>query len=158
MAKKGHWINNFPLCALVYKETAEMLGYDEDEAKSMGIVKALSFSVRAKDRKFTLPGRPVVYDILYFAGARMCCVLEDGNIRAFFGGRVAKPGTYDKVVRSKIVNATSAEIYTKLRKYVKSKLSSLKRRDLDSSMTHVVYSDLAEDSKRSGFIEMIMGS
>ena len=151
------WINKLSLCAMVYRETAEMLGYDSEEAKSFGLAIALSFLIEKDNRRVCFPPKSTIYDILELGGERLCCVLEDNEyVRAFFGGKIVQPDSFDRVVRKKVIAATSTKVYINLRQHIKDALINLRFKELESKMVSNVYERFSDEVRKSGFVEKLM--
>lgn len=182
--QKKYWINRFPICALVYKEAAELLGYDEAEAKSLGHSRAIFFAAAirgfgasvpkpkpyASKEAAKKPGEmkkyyavqdklikagidPESYDIVSFAGLETYVVLEDGDIRAFFGGKVIRPEDFSRAVEDKLVMAGGKEGYEKARSYIRDKLSDLSEAELNSGAVYKVYERLRDPVREIAFLE-----
>ena len=83
MTKGKCWIGELQMCAMVYRETAEMMGYDSDEAKSFGLAIATSFLVEKNEKRLYFPPKSVIYDILELGGEKLCCIFDDSeDVRA----------------------------------------------------------------------------
>ncbi len=173
---KKYWINRFPVCAMVYREAAEMIGYDPEEAKSLGLGRAIFFAAAksgfrgagarkgygAKDyardkmkQKIALKGYDTdSVESLNFAGIAAYVIhTEDGSIRGFIGGEPIKPENYDKQVREKCILQGGRMGYLRLKIYVMKKLSELSKAELNSAAVYKLYESLRDDVRLNEFLE-----
>lgn len=175
--KRKTWINRFPVCALAYKEAAELIGYDKEEAKSLGLARAIFFAAAKSGRggaggkkkyypKKNLEDKAVAqrralkgYDTdsvetLNFAGIGSYVIhTEDGSVRGFIGGKPILPRDYDRSVKEKIILAGKEMGYLALKLYVLKRLSDLSVAELNSSAVYKIYESLRDDVRKIEFIE-----
>lgn len=176
MARK-HWVNRFPVCAMVYREAAEILGYDPNEAKSLGLARAIFFAAaksgfrRAGARPKYYPGKQYAekaesqranlrgYDTgsiesLNFAGMSSYVIhTEDGSVRGFIGEQPIKPENFDRQVKDKCIRQGGGEAYTKLKLYIVKKLSKLNRYEVNSAAVFEVYKDMRDEVRKEEFLQ-----
>jgi len=173
MAKKRKtWINRFPICAMVYKEAAQLLGYSEGEAKSLGLTRAIFFAAAKAGFKAGGAGKPKAYtkryedqkkdgikrdaqDQISFAGIGMYIVEinGEGELRGIIGGKISQPEQYDNQVKDKMVRSAGEKAYTKLQDYVVSKLNVLSKAELNSALIFEIYKEMRDDVRMTEFIE-----
>lgn len=120
----------------------------EDEAKSLGHARAIFFA--APKRGF---GPDDSCDIIRFAGLETYAILVDGNVRAFFGGKIIRPEDYDNAVRNKLLMAAGQEGYEKARVYIRGELSDLSKTELNSTAVYEVYEKLKDHVRRTTFLK-----
>lgn len=170
------WINRFPVCALVYKEAAELIGYDKDEAKSLGLARAIFFAAaksgrggagskkyypkknledKAKKQYLSLKGYDAEsVETLNFAGIGSYVIhTDDGSVRGFIGGKPIPAKDYDKSVKEKIILAGKEMGYLALKLHVLKKLSNLSVAELNSGAVYKVYESLRDDVRKIEFLE-----
>jgi len=173
---RKNWINRFPVCALVYREAAELLGYDPAEAKSMGLARAIFFNAAKNGRggaggKKYYPNKDIEkkaveqrkqlkgfdadsVEILNFAGIGTYVIhAEDGSVRGFIGGKPIPPEQYDRSVRQKIMDAGGELGYLKLKLHVIKRLSDLSPAELNSKAVYKIYESLRDDVRKMEFLE-----
>jgi len=170
--ERKYWINRFPICSLVFKEAAEMLGYDEEEAKSLGHARAVFFAAAKRgfgsgpskkssmkkyysdEKKMERQGiDPSTYEILNFAGLETYIVRENGHIRAFFGGKVIRPEEFDHADLERMIRGGGEAGYVKTRNYIRAKLSELNQYELNSGAVYKVYERLRDSVREVSFIK-----
>jgi len=171
---KKYWINRFPVCAIVYKEAAELIGYDTEEAKSLGLSRAIFFAAAkrgfkgagakkyekkydaefAKQRMKLKGYDPESVESLNFCGIGTYVIhKEDGSVRGFIGGQVITPEQYDSQVIDKCVRAGGEEGYKKLRLFIRAILSKLSKAELNSGIIYKIYERIRDDVRINEFIE-----
>jgi len=171
MARK-YWINRFPVCAIVYKEAAELIGYDPGEAKSLGLSRAIFFAAAKrgfkgaggkKYRKFEsefekqqlkLKGYDTdSVESLNFCGIGTYVIhTEDGAVRGFIGGQVITPEQYDSQVIDRCIINGGEDGYRKLRLFIRTLLSKLTRAELNSGVVYKVYEKIRDTVRASEFL------
>jgi len=171
---RKYWINRFPVCAIVYKEAAELIGYDIEEAKSLGLSRAIFFAAAKRgfkiagtkkyEKKFDaefakqrikLSGYDVnSIEVLNFGGMGTYIIhREDGSVRGFIGGQVITPEQYDNQVINKCVKAGGEAGYKKLKLFIRNLLSKLSKAELNSGIIYKIYEKIRDDVRVNEFIE-----
>jgi len=170
--ERKYWVNRFPICSLVFKEAAQMLGYDEEESKSLGHARAVFFAAAKRgfgsgpskkssmgkyysdSKKMERQGvDPKTYGILNFAGLETYIVRIDGHIRAFFGGKVVRPEEFDNADMERMIRGGGEAGYAKTRAYVRNKLSELNQYELNSGAVYKIYEKLRDSVREISFIK-----
>lgn len=165
--KPSYWINRFPVCALTYAVAAEKLGYDKDEAESMGLTRSIFFAA-AKFGKFRgqrVDVRKKIVasdaskrmdkdsdDMINFAGLGLYCVTVKGHFRGIMGGKIIEPEQFSRDVYGKMVNKAGQEAYDKTRAYIGAQLDKLNKDELNSAAVYKVYESLRDVVREVAFL------
>jgi len=167
------WINRFPVCAIVYKEAAELIGYDKEESKSLGLGRAIFFAAaknrgygaggyhkgksyekRAEEQHKNLKGFDKdSMESLNFAGIASYVIHDiEGAIRSFIGKPIL-PENFDRQVKGKCILSGGEIGYVKLKLYIVEKLSKLSLAELNSGAVYKIYESIRDEVRKTEFIE-----
>lgn len=121
--------NRFPLCSLFYYEAAKMLGYSEEESKSLAQGRAAFFAAAKMGfkQKTNVQESPVVQvNTIDFAGLAAFTVATPNGFLSCTknGDSVHEPGAYEKS-ELRISKGVGTEGLTKIRNFVRAELSKL---------------------------------
>jgi|688.fasta_scaffold11357_16 hypothetical protein len=134
--------NRFPLCSLFYYEAAKMLGYSEEESKSLAQGRAAFFAAAKLGfkQKTTLQELPTAQvNTIDFAGlAAFTIDTPTGFLSCTKNGdSIHQPATYDKS-ELRIEKAVGTEGLAKIRNFIQEQLSKLGS-DLNSDKVYKLY-------------------
>jgi hypothetical protein len=169
------WINRFPVCAMVYKEAAELIGYDKEEAKSLGLGRAIFFAAaknrgygaggyhkgksyekRAEEQHKDLKGFDKdSMESLNFAGIASYVIHDNEGATRSFIGKPILPEDFDKQVKGKCTLSGGEIGYVGLRLYILKKLSKLSTGELNSGAVYKVYEGLRDKVREVEFLEEV---
>jgi hypothetical protein len=146
-------LNRFPLFGLWNRVAAELIGYDDDEARSIGHGVAVLYAIRARgggkpksrsDAPSLLVGEPVAPDDLMFGGDPLPCEMdEDGRVlKCLVGAKTPKdaaqtPESYQQAVEEKIPE----EYLERLRSAMNTLLATYSKPELNGRLLYDTYDD-----------------
>lgn len=167
-------LNRFPLFGLWNKVAAEVLGFEEDEAKCIGHAVAVLYAIRAQGGR-RVPKHPkeaakipagdkaeaLATDEIGFGGDSLACKLdEDGRVLECLVGcqgpkdKGQTPKSYDFNVRSKFKD----DFYTQLEDKFRELMSLYDRREIAGRWIYRTYDDWKKACKagrRVGLEELL---
>lgn len=155
-----YYINRFPVCALVYKVAGELLGYSENEAKSLGLTRATFFAAAKqgfgtrKSRKTYKELEDRKLDIILFAGLETYITEENGEIRGFFGDKVMEPSRYNSYVEGKLKRAIGEEGLRELEDYFRNKMKDWPTQKLNGPYVYSLYQRERDKVRRDDFFSL----
>jgi hypothetical protein len=134
--------NRFPLCSLFYYEAAKMLGYSEEESKSLAQGRAAFFAAAKlgfKQKTTLQESSTVQVNTIDFAGLATFTIETSSGFLSCTknGDSIHEPATYDKS-ELRISKAVGPEGLTKIRNFIQTELSNLKN-DLNSDKVYKLY-------------------
>lgn len=168
MAERKHFINRFPICAAFYYVIGKRLGYTEDEAKSLGLTRAIFFAAakfgyigggkKGEKKKKKLPEVKEGFEVeeLPFAGLPTY-IIRNKNSEDFLGimgDDIIKPEEYDSQVIKKF-NYKAAGSYEHFIKEVEKFLKDKSDDELNSNITYDLYTEIRDKMRDTGFYDEI---
>jgi hypothetical protein len=149
--------NRFPLCSLFYYEAAKILGYSEEESKSLAQGRAAFFAAAKLGfkQKTTLQESPTIQvNTIDFAGlATFTIETPNGFLSCTKNGdSIHEPATYDKS-ELRIAKGVGAEGLAKIRNFVQEELSKLGD-DLNSDKVYKLYAKHRDYLRTAEFQEL----
>jgi len=157
-----YYINRFPICALVYKVAAELMGYNKNEAKSLALARATFFA--AAKNGFTGKSRSTrtyqaikdsPLDVMRFAGLDTFIIYKDDEIRGYFGGQIMKPERYNSYVEGNIKARVGTQGLMALESYFKDKMKDWDTAQLNSNSVYQLYQRERDKVRTFDFIKNI---
>lgn len=163
-------LNRFPLFGLWNRVAAQVLGYDEDEAKCIGHAVAVLYAIRAQGgaRKPKHPKEAAAIpagdgeellanEELGFGGDSLPCEMDDDGtvLKCFVGCRSGKdhpqtPDSYDFNVEAKI----KPEYLGPLTESMHDLLSSYKTAELGGKLIYRLYDEWKKDCKAGRRVDL----
>lgn len=163
-------LNRFPLFGLWNRVAAEVLGYEEDEAKSIGHGVAVLYAIRAQggarkpkhpDEAAAIPAgageEALANEEIGFGGDSLPCEMDDDGrvLKCYVGCRSSKdqpqtPDSYDFNVQSKI----KGEYLELLTDGMRELLSSYKKAELGGKLIYRLYDEWKKDCKAGRRVDL----
>ena len=164
MAERKYFINRFPICAAFYYVIAKELGYTDNEAKSLGLARAIFFAAakfgyigggkKDEKKKKKAPHLEEGFEIdqLPFAGLPAYIIHKEGekNFLAIMGDDILKPEQFDSQVIHKF-NYKKSGAYELFVKEVKAFLKDKSKDELNSNIAYELYTEIRDKFREMGF-------
>ncbi len=167
-------VNRFPVCGFYYYAVAKRLGFQEEEAKSLGLGRAVFFAWAKKrgwTRRWSSQGgqrstieeragqldqaaRTVSPQTVRFAGMDTPILrLPDGQVRYALGGEVQTPEQFDRQVLGRLESGLGPDRLQRLRKFLENLLATATEDELNSGQAYRIYETIRDTVRREEFYE-----
>lgn len=157
------FINRFPICTMVYKQSAELQGHNSEFSKSLGLARAVFFAAAKKG--FTNKNgtnynglnsvdenMPVIYPIKFSGIDAFCMETAEGTRSCLLDGKIFKPEDYDKQ-EQKIINLIGEAGLRKMEAEIDHRLKALGD-NINSAKVYNVYASLRDKIRSTSFINL----
>jgi len=161
-------MNRFPVCAAFYYVIAKRLGYKEDEAKSLGLARAIFFAAAktgfkkgtgkvtgyvSSDKKTTKSN--IVPKQIMFAGLYTTVVEKNGELRAVVG-KVIDPKQFDRSVIKSKFNLISPKSFDYFCAKVNDLISDYTNEELNNSkLAYSLYQRIRDEYRSDEFYKEV---
>ena len=161
-------INRFPICATFYYRIALKLGYSEEEAKSLGLARAIFFAYSKsksagswgrRKKTYRRPSRTEEikqkpnFDIINFAGLETYILRENGKIVAIVGDQKQTPEKFDKNVARKFEWSIKEGAFKVVCRLIDERIKDYSVQELNSGTAYKLYKKYRDELRERSLYE-----